>query len=142
MTWPDRLLSMADWIALPEDNTHRYEVAEGVMHVSPRPVSNHPWTVSELIIQVQRQLPAELRALPDVEVVVSPGSVRTDNVMKLDEYAEAGIEQCWIVDIDDPATVTVHRLVDGAYQRCDETSGTPRVETRIPLTVAVAGLTP
>jgi Uma2 family endonuclease len=74
--------------------------------------------------------------------VVSPGSVRTDNVMKLDEYAEAGIEQYWVVDTDEPASITVHRLVDGLYQRCDETNGTLRVETPVPLTVDVTALVP
>jgi Uma2 family endonuclease len=182
MAWPDHLLSMADWDALPEDNTHRYEVAEGVLHVSPQPVSNHQWAVSELILQLQPQLPADFRALPDVEValfetfpvtvrvpdlavvprkvartnpsrytaddvvlvieVVSPGSVRIDNVMKLDEYAKAGIERYWIVDVDDPATITVYELADGCYKRSDETSGTLRVETPAPVIIDVTALTP
>lgn len=182
MTWPDHLLSMADWDALPEDNTHRYEVAEGVLQVSPRPVSNHQWAVSELILQLQPQLPANLRALPDVEValfeafpitvrvpdlvvvpkevartnpsrytaddvvlvieVLSPGSVRHDNVTKLNEYAEAGIEHYWIVDTDDPATIAVYQLASGRYKRSDKARGGLRVELPAPLTIDISALTP
>ncbi len=182
VAWADHLFSLADWVALPEDTTHRYEVAEGVLHVSPRPASNHQWAVLKLGGQLERQLPAELSVLPEVEVVLfgdfpatvrvpdlvvvptkiartnparysadevvlvievaSPGSVRTDNVTKLDEYAKAGIEQYWIVAVDEPATVTVHRLVDGDYRHVDETSETLRVETPITLAVDVTALTP
>lgn len=35
--------------------------------------------------------------------IVSPGSRRMDHVMKLHEYAKAGIEHYWIVDADAPA---------------------------------------
>jgi Uma2 family endonuclease len=182
VAWPDHLLSLEDWAALPEDTTHRYEVAEGVLQVSPRPVSNHQRAVLKLGSQLERQVPGELEVLPEVEVVLfedfpttvrvpdlvvvpakvaqtnparytaddvvlaievmSPGSVRTDNVTKLDEYAKAGIEQYWIVDIDEPATLTVYRLIDGDYRRFDETSETLRVRTPTPLTVDVAALTP
>jgi Uma2 family endonuclease len=74
--------------------------------------------------------------------VVSPGSVRTDNVTKLDEYAKAGIEQYWIVDLDDPATVTVYRLIDDDYRHFDETTETLQVRTPVPLTLDVTALTP
>jgi Uma2 family endonuclease len=103
--------------------------------------------VPDLVVaptEVTHTNPSRLKANDVILVieVVSPGSVRIDNVTKLDEYAEAGIERYWIVDSDDPATIAVHRLVDGAYRRCDETSETLRVETPIPLTVDVTTLTP
>lgn len=44
----------------------------------------------------------------DVQVIVeivSPGSQRTDHVIKRGEYADAGIPHYWIVDLDDPATL-------------------------------------
>ncbi|PQM44493.1 Uma2 family endonuclease [Mycobacterium talmoniae] len=46
--------------------------------------------------------------IPAAEVVlvveiVSPGSRRMDHVMKLYEYAKAGIEHYWIVDTEAPA---------------------------------------
>lgn len=37
--------------------------------------------------------------------IVSPGSVRTDNVIKRGEYADAGIGHYWIVDLPDPVSL-------------------------------------
>ena len=182
MAWPDHLLSMADWDALPEDTTRRYEVAEGVMHVSPRPAAPHQRAVIQIGSQLVSQLPADLEALPDMEVVLfeefpitvrvpdlvvvptkatqaipsrlaaehvllaievlSPGSVRHDNVTKLNEYAEAGIEHYWIVDTDDPATIAVYQLASGRYKRSDKARGVLRVELPAPLTIDISALTP
>lgn len=46
--------------------------------------------------------------------VLSPGSVRTDSVIKRAEYADAGIPHYWIVDIDERPTLTAHHLA-GAF---------------------------
>lgn len=45
--------------------------------------------------------------------IVSEGSGRTDRVTKLSEYAEAGIPEYWIIDLGDPATLSVHALAPG-----------------------------
>jgi Uma2 family endonuclease len=37
--------------------------------------------------------------------IVSPGSRRLDHVVKRHEYADAGIEHYWIVDLDEPVTL-------------------------------------
>ena len=47
--------------------------------------------------------------------VVSVGSRRTDRVMKLNEYAEAGIPTYWILE-GDPLTLTVYALDKGTYR--------------------------
>jgi Uma2 family endonuclease len=70
VSWPDHLLSLDDWDALPEDTSRRYEVAEGVLQVSPRPASSHQWVLSVLLHELHSQLPAELRVLLEVEVCV------------------------------------------------------------------------
>jgi Uma2 family endonuclease len=180
--WPDHLLSLAEWDALPEDHTRRYELAEGTLWVSPCPPSDHQWAVSELIYQLRPQLPAELRALSAIEVVlfrefpatvrvpdlvlipaaaaaadlarhpaedvllavevISPGSGRLDRVGKLNEYAEAGIENYWIVDLERPVTVTVFELVGEEYEFVTETSATLSATLPVPLTVDVPALVP
>jgi Uma2 family endonuclease len=50
--------------------------------------------------------------------VVSPGSRRMDHVMKLHEYANAGIENYWIVDPDAPThdRFLAYRLNGETYQ--------------------------
>jgi Uma2 family endonuclease len=45
--------------------------------------------------------------------IVSPGSERTDHMIKRDEYADAGIPHYWVVDLGEPGdrmTLTAHHL--------------------------------
>jgi Uma2 family endonuclease len=82
--WPDHLLSLDEWAALPEDNTHHYELVDGVLQVSPRPASDHQWAIQELGYQLRDQVPADLRALPKVEVVLTaqwPTTVRSPDLV-------------------------------------------------------------
>ncbi len=66
--------------------------------------------------------------------IVSPGSRRTDHVMKAYEYAKAGIGHYWIVDLDaDPdKRFLVHVLREGNYQRVAALVD-DRVQTEEPL---------
>jgi Uma2 family endonuclease len=65
--------------------------------------------------------------------IVSPGSRRTDHVMKLFEYAKAGIEHYWIVDLDaEPdERFLAHLLRAEAYRRVEALAGN-RVRTKEP----------
>jgi Uma2 family endonuclease len=51
--------------------------------------------------------------------IVSPGSRGTDHVMKLHEYAKAGIENYWIIDPDAPIhdRFLAYHLDGEKYQR-------------------------
>lgn len=57
--------------------------------------------------------------------IVSPGSRGTDHVMKLDEYAKAGIEHYWIVDPDAPSDerFLAYRLDGEIYRRVNALDG-------------------
>ncbi|MBB5154158.1 Uma2 family endonuclease [Saccharopolyspora phatthalungensis] len=179
VAWPDHLLSLEDWAALPEDNSHRVELVEGTLHVSPRPVSYHQWALMELGYQLRAQLPKSLVALPEVEVVlfeylatvripdlvvvpvelasknparfraselelavevVSPGSGRTDRVLKFAEYAEAGIPNYWIVDLEKPTSLAAYVLKNGHYVLVTESAAAVDVESPVALTVDPAAL--
>ena len=70
---PDHLLDLAEWEALPEDDSARYELVEGVMVVSPPPVFRHEDIVFELCRQLRDDLGDGLTALPEVELVVVDG---------------------------------------------------------------------
>ncbi|MBW0105001.1 Uma2 family endonuclease [Pseudonocardia sp. KRD291] len=62
----------------------------------------------------------------DVSLVVevlSEGTRRVDRVLKSSEYADAGIGQYWIVDLDAPTTLTAYVLVDGEYELAGEATG-------------------
>ena len=48
---------------------------------------------------------------------MSPGSHRTDHVIKRGEYADAGIPHYWIVDLDNPVTlIDCHPAAEFGYQ--------------------------
>jgi Uma2 family endonuclease len=82
--WPDHLLSLAEWDRLPEDRSHRFELAEGILLVSPRPALLHQLVTQQLGAELNRQLPTELTAVPDFEVVVAaafPPTVRAPDVV-------------------------------------------------------------
>ncbi|MEU2040235.1 Uma2 family endonuclease [Nocardia niwae] len=168
VTWPDHLLTLEDWIALPEDSSRNYELVEGVLVVSPRPVLRHQFAVWRLAAQIHPQLPNELAAVGEAELVVDPtqpptvrvpdvlvirrkaladdlarvhpedvklaieilsaGSRRTDRVTKFFEYAEVGIEHYWLIDLDEPASLSAYRLIGGDYELVAERSGSVTVD--------------
>lgn len=59
--------------------------------------------------------------------IVSPGSVRMDNVIKRGEYADAGIGYYWIIDLDRPISlVACHQAGELGYADDGEFTGTYR----------------
>jgi Uma2 family endonuclease len=82
--WPDHLLSLAEWQALPEDSSRRHELIEGVLLVVPRPSPLHQHAMVRLAAGLSAQLPDELTALADVEVVIDaegPATVRAPDLV-------------------------------------------------------------
>lgn len=59
-------VSLAEFDALPEDNTRRYEIENGLLLVNARPAAPHVKAASRLLVQIASQLP------PGVEVVAEP----------------------------------------------------------------------
>jgi Uma2 family endonuclease len=181
VAWPDHLLTLAEWEAMPEGRLYRYELVEGVLLVRPRAVTPHQRAMAKLATVLDQQLPPELVAVQDVEVlvdsgfpptvrvpdvvvvptalleqnlarfdatdvrlaveIISPGSSRTDRVMKLAEYAEAGIPHYWIIDLDPPTSLTGYLLVAGQYELDIETHDTARTTSPASLSIELAPLT-
>lgn len=82
-TWPDHLLTLEEFIELPEDNSRRYELQEGVLIVSPRAASLHQQVLMHLTMALYHQLPAERRLAPDMELVIQAGFPATVRVPDL-----------------------------------------------------------
>jgi Uma2 family endonuclease len=168
LPWPDHLVTLDEWKALPEDNRYWVELVEGVLHVAPRPLTFHQRAMNNLCCSLEDQLPRQFSALSEVEVVItgsplatvripdvvvvdteladtnparykpsdvslavevlSDGTARTDKVTKFAEYADAGIANYWIVDLDAPVSLLRYHLIEGEYEFFGEHSGTMTVE--------------
>jgi len=167
-SYPDRLLTLADWDLMEEDELHHVECVEGVLEVSPNQAALHQHIMYGITVILHAQLPTDVIPIqdfdtlledgpltirrPDVVVlprsivagnpklaqvadvqlaveIISPSGRRRDRVTKLNEYAEFGIGEYWIVDPGDPTTLTVHQH-DGAggYRLVGDFSGRVSIE--------------
>lgn len=69
---PDHLLTVEEWVALPEDNSRNYELQEGVLIARPKSHLLHQRIASRLAIELYHQLPREWDVVGGVEVVTEP----------------------------------------------------------------------
>ena len=68
--------------------------------------------------------------------ILSPGSRRLDRVLKLHEYAEAGVPFYLLVEPGPPVLLTEFGLVDGTYHQVAEHAGTAALELGVRLDLA------
>lgn len=181
LSWPNHLLTLEEWEALPVDTAMRLELAEGMLVMSPMPLPWHQRVVMRIGYRIDDQLPPALTALTEVEVVISDppltirvpdavvtrshvvdpnpsrlaatdvllaaevladGTRRVDRVLKFFEYAEAGIPQYWIVDLDPPASLTAYLLVGDVYELSGEHTGSVTLDVAgHPVTLDLHSLT-
>lgn len=97
-------------------------------------------------IVVAREGDGKPRAADTLLVVeiVSPGSRTEDYKVKPVVYAEAGIPNYWVIDIEPPrVSATVHHLVNGGYEESRrEVTGVLSVEEPCPPRIDLDGLAP
>lgn len=75
--------------------------------------------------------------------IVSPGSHRTDHVIKRGEYADAGIPHYWIVDLDSPVTlIDCHLAAQFGYQDPGPVTGRFVTTEPFPVGLSLDGLLP
>lgn len=90
---PDHLLSLGEWVALPEDNSRNYELQEGVLIARPKSHTLHQRVATKLAIDLYHQLPPEWHVVGSVEMVtepVFPASVRVPDVVICRDDIDAG----------------------------------------------------
>jgi len=82
-SWPNHLLTLEEWEALPEDSGRRLELAEGMLVTSPMPMSWHQKAAMRLGSRLDESLPRDLTALTETEVVLagSPLTIRVPDVI-------------------------------------------------------------
>jgi Uma2 family endonuclease len=65
---PHRLLTVAEYAGLGEDERHRYELQDGSLIVSPSPTPDHGAALLALAQQIAPQLPDHLEVLLELDV--------------------------------------------------------------------------
>jgi Uma2 family endonuclease len=83
LSWPNHPITLADWEAMPEDESLRLELAEGVLVMSPFPFPWHQKASNHISNRLDEQLPRTLVALVDVEVLLAadPPTIRVPDVL-------------------------------------------------------------
>jgi len=123
---------LAYWLdeQLPEHLTS-YADVDVVLDSSARPTVRKPDIV---VVTVEAAARGSKRfAAEDVVLaveIVSPGSERTDRVTKPMQYAKAGIAHYWLVELEEPVSLTAFELVDGIYESVGD--GTGKIELSHP----------
>ena len=121
--WPaaGRPFTVQDLDRMPDDG-HRYELLDGALIVSPRPVIAHQEVAMELGVQLRRVCPPELRVIPEPAVEVSAATEFNPDlvVIRRDQVNAAKCTEppLLVVEIRSPSTA----LIDlgrkkAAYQR-------------------------
>ncbi len=92
-------------------------------------------------LEVGDQLTADGGMVPASEVllaveIVSPSSRRIDHAHKRQDYADAGIPNYWIIDTDDPVSLTSCRLTE-EFGYLDDQTATGVFRTDVPFPVEV-----
>jgi Uma2 family endonuclease len=82
-----QLLTVAEFAALPETDDGRYELQEGKVVMSPSPAPEHQLCQHRLQVQLDAQVPPDLRLVPAVDVdlelvpTARPGFVRIPDLV-------------------------------------------------------------
>lgn len=83
ITWPDHLLTLDEFTALPEDRSRHYELQEGVLTGTPRPGTWHQRIANSMAFALEDVLPCEWEPISGMEVVIEerwPPTVRVPDV--------------------------------------------------------------
>ncbi|MBF6211471.1 Uma2 family endonuclease [Nocardia puris] len=89
---PWRLLTVADYEALEQDELNRWELQEGKLAMAPSPTLDHNMAAGELLFQMRTQLPSRLAAALDMDVDLQlvpgdqPATVRKPDLIVIERH--------------------------------------------------------
>ena len=95
---PGRLLTIAEYAELGEDDRYRWELQEGNLVMSPSPSPRHMLTSGEFRDQLKPQLPGDVRIIQDVDIDLrlaapdQPGWSRRPDLIVVDQAAVDRVE--------------------------------------------------
>jgi Uma2 family endonuclease len=95
----NRLLTIADYAALGEDDRYRWELVDGNPVMSPSPTPRHGIASKRLLTQLDPQVPSGLELLQDIDVDMQlapaddPGSARRPDLFVVDRDELDRIEE-------------------------------------------------
>jgi Uma2 family endonuclease len=90
---PGRMLTVAEYAALGEDDQQRWELQEGSLVMSPSPTPRHMIASGELRDQLKSHIPRDVQIIQgiDIDLVLSsadgPGWVRRPDIVLVDRSA-------------------------------------------------------
>jgi Uma2 family endonuclease len=124
-------LTAADYLALPEDDTFRWELQEGGLVMTPRPGYDHADAGYELANQIRTQLPDQLWGMQDADIDLEltdpagPGFVRAPDFFVIERAVREEIrrerriarasEVLLVVEIVSPSS----KRTDGLVKRAE-----------------------
>lgn len=92
-------MTAAEYAALPEDNDHVYELQDGHVIMSAKPIPRHQRALFRLGVQLQSQIPAHLELLLDVDLDMElapptqPGTVRIPDLVIITREAYRRVDE-------------------------------------------------
>ena len=92
-------MTAVEYAALPEDPDHDYELQDGHVIMSAKPIPRHQRACAELYVQLRTQMPAHLQALVDVDVDLElappthPGTVRAPDLVVVTREAYRRVDE-------------------------------------------------
>jgi len=122
-TWPPpgQAFTVADLDRMPDDG-RRYELVDGVLLVSPRPITTHQWVAASLWQLLQRECPDDLVALLEPAMQLAADTeFDPDIVVVQDEVlgaAKVTEPPLLVVEVQSPSTALIDLNVKKvAYER-------------------------
>jgi len=110
--------TLADVLALPEDQGNRVELVDGLVVMSPSPTSRHQRVLTRILLAFVSAAPPEYEALPEVNVVLNEERLLIPdlsivNEPGVDTVYYKGADVLLVVEVHSPST----RAFDLALKR-------------------------